>query len=130
MKELSDEQLAVEMPKAFPALFPRHWMHSWGGGSALKGVFWCGKCDVKYDNADDMLAAGGFSGCPVPSDDPIVIDWNVAMMVFRAIDKHWAKKALVKIFVASKSNVGFGWWLMYIATPADYLRAALLAKGA
>ncbi|HEG42811.1 hypothetical protein LCGC14_1543180 [marine sediment metagenome] len=122
MKTLSDDQLAVAIPKAFPELFQQNLQHRWRS-YPVKGVT-CKKCDLKWKKQ--------IGPCTVPA--PIVIDWNVAMKVFRegcatTTMRARALNQLREIWRQSEAEAySTLWtWTAGYATPADYLRAALEA---
>ena len=123
MKTITDQALALAIPTAFPELFPDVWGHDeiWNG---TQEKMQCNKCLVE-------LSYSGLNRdqpCTVPT--PIVIDWNVAMKVVRECDEYKVIQALRKIQDSGGlRQKGFRYWLVLHATPADYLRAALLAKG-
>ena len=131
---MTDDQLAVEVARAFPELFKDAWKHQWYISSEFNG-YKCCKCKCHCLTCEDTYKA---TPCTVP--DPIdVTDANVAMMVRNVLVKEGKRHALkdaMKIVHAKSSGLGYsaadnyGIYFAIYATPADHLRTALEAKGA
>ena len=141
---MTDKELALAVPTAFPELFPDQWEHdhisnpdgSWGcikdHCSKCKK---CGRRDDEGSPTSDYLHEWYETSCTVPT--PIDInDYNVAMKVRDALveqGKRHALKDAMKAVHAESSGLGYSaadtysvYFAIY-ATPADYLRAALEA---
>ncbi len=125
-----EKKISTRATTLFPDLFPDAWKHHLAGDTSYDTKVKCGRCKKLLYHRDGPMDGWWQdefkTPCTIPT--PLDINWDNAMRMFREVDKHWGKKALVKIFVESKSNVGFGWWLMYFVTPADYILAACIAK--
>ncbi len=126
MKELTD--LAIAIPTAFPELFPKGTHDSF----PCNRVYKCGKCGAEWpQKGNDPLTIDKWT-CTVPT--PIVIDWNIAHKVVRECDYYKVYEALFcgpyHADEIVQLKITFDKWLIVHATPADYLRAALEAKGA
>ncbi len=132
MKELTDEALAVEIPRLFPTLFPDNWKHKFR--EQISGLVVCIECTaLGHGRQGEYKADDKSKGCvPTPID---INDYNVAHKVFRAawMEYGWAVLQLAMRTVFEKelaedaSRQTFSYFLFH-ATPADYLRAALLAR--
>lgn len=139
MKTLTDEQLAVAIPAAFPELFPDAMKHDWeyfqayGEGSDIRrgSIYDCIKCGKRLKHQDGTVIDETMTCKHVT---PIVIDWNTAHKVAAEVDAVAFGKAMMIPYRKYKSEVPTGkgvWvyetWLTHKATPSDYLRAALKA---
>ncbi|KKN77267.1 hypothetical protein LCGC14_0362450 [marine sediment metagenome] len=125
MKELSDDQLAVAIPTAFPELFPDAWKHDWNDDHGNSGTK-CLDCGMKWY----AYAINPHKNRQCPKPTPIVIDWNTAHRVVRECDSLKVREQLMTMWLEAGVDGSYWEWLISIALPADYLRAALLAKGA
>ena len=131
MKELSDKQLAVEVPKAFPELFPDAMKHDIKEKKTkclgLEFVKVCSKCKGQW-YVDDWPER---ENCKHIT--PIVIDWNVAMEVLRIAPRPSMYEAMRKVHKIKEPCVGdysknsVEYWFLFNALPGDCLIAALEA---
>ncbi len=111
---ITDKELAIAIPTVFPELFKDAWKHK-------KVCRECDKCGIDLTHKSENC-----SPCTVP--DPIDInDWNVAMKVVKATIRIVGYS---KWIIICKDHTNISRTPLNKATPVDYLRAALLAKGA
>lgn len=136
MKTLTDDQLAVAIPTAFRELFPDAMKHDWEyirhyRDSEIRqgGLFRCRRC-YEYLKRQDGTILDDTMICEKVA--PIDInDYNVAHKVVRECDAEAIRETLWNTWWSTSTQEGFhdgfDYWLFRIATPADYLRAALEA---
>lgn len=145
------KELGVRVVKAFPELFPDAWKHDfrptfldtrWPSDKPkyIAYIAQCKKCEKGLlagetscrviGGQEHIYTPSKPTSCTVP--DPIdVDDWNVAMKLVRATKKVDIFRVLLSIWrentEVSVSEV-FIYWLLFHATPADYIEAAIKAK--
>ncbi len=116
---MTDDQLAVAIPTAFPELLSKSRYHEVGEKIGPHS-YSCAKCHQVVTNIDIAI-------CPVePTID--VTDWNVAKRIVSQVPEVVLMQALFAVWGGiGKCTDNFRSWLAVHATSADYLRAALEA---
>lgn len=120
-KPLTDDQLAVAIPKAFKELFPDAWNHNWEYDNGVPKD--CKKCEMNvwkwYDDPEN-------NPCTVP--DPIKINWDNAYKLARSVGPLVFMAELTHIWQNCPVLNYKEQWLAIYVTPADYIEAAIRAK--
>ncbi len=134
---ITDKQLAVAIPTAFPELFPDAMKHDWedirpynNGGIRRGRRLRCRRCFTHLKHQDCTIIDDSMICEKAPT--PIVLDWNTAHKVVQECEQDVIREALYNIWYDWQAkdktkDVSFDNWLLIYATPADYLRAALEA---
>ncbi len=124
---MTDKEVAIAVPTAFPELFKDAWKHDDARGPGGRIGLYCTKCKVEYTRENDELG----KPCTVPT--PIVIDWNTAHKVVAEVSPLEFMRAMVTVYIDKTGIKKPTSWEVQVylvkpeCTPADYLRAALEA---
>lgn len=119
--------LGLRAIKVFPELFEDAWKHD--GPSLSSQSCYCSKCGELMESCKKPTVS---STAPCTVADPMPITWDNAhklvgecnlLKVGFALEDMW-KKDLCENHI----NLKFPAWLIAIATPADYIEAACIAK--
>jgi len=101
---------------------PKPWKHKRCEKEGIDFCF-CVKC------GKDLTPYGTIhENCPIP--DPILLDWNLAMKMFREEDRLiLLVRAMCKIYDARESSrESFSNWWLHFAQPHHYILAACMTK--
>ena len=122
MTDQEKKELGIRAVEVFPDLFPDALVHdSYEVSRGVHGdnaIFCCRKCKKSVHRPDI------YAPCTVP--DPIDINWDNAMRLFREATGHLNIRQIVLLL----QGLGYPnlWNFLRHATPADYIEAACEAK--